>query len=157
MERIGEAVEAERARERDDVAAVDQPPSEPALRLAELVEMHLGGVLIEAGRDLMLGLLDRDAVDMVDPLARGVIAPAVRRAGEREVVGGDVERRAGGAEVVGRDGGRKIGNLGRRRGRFGVAFAHHHPADIFDDRLAALIEAAGSNPDDAALLGSSFP
>src|SRR5277367_6936939 len=57
MERIGEAVEAERARERDDVAAVDQPPPEPALRLAELVEMHLGGVLIETGRDLMLGLL----------------------------------------------------------------------------------------------------
>ena len=70
MEGVGEAVEAQRARQRDDMAAVDQPPAEAALRLAELVEMHLGGVLIEAGRDLVLGLLDGDAVDMVDPLAR---------------------------------------------------------------------------------------
>ena len=33
MEGVGEAVEAQRARERDDMAAIDQPPSEPALRL----------------------------------------------------------------------------------------------------------------------------
>ena len=103
MEGVGEAVEGQRARQRDDVAAVDQPPAEAALALAELVEMHLGRVLVEARRDLVLGFLDGDAVDMVDALARRIVAPAMRRAGEGEIVGGDVDLRAGGAELAGRD------------------------------------------------------
>jgi len=55
VEGVGEAVEGQRARERDDMAAIDQPPAEPALALAKQVEMDLGGILIEAGRDLVLG------------------------------------------------------------------------------------------------------
>ena len=124
VEGVGEAVEAQRARQRDDVAAVDQPPAEPALALAELVEMHLGGVLVEAGRDLVLGLLDGDAVDMVDALARRVVAPAMGRAGEREIVGGGVDLRAGGAELGRRDRRGQIGDMGlRRRPRRGRACA----------------------------------
>ena len=69
MEGVGEAVEAQRARQRDDMAAIDQPPPEAALALAELVEMDLGVVLEQARRDLVLGLLDRHAVDMIDFLA----------------------------------------------------------------------------------------
>ena len=59
VEGVGEAVEGERAGERDDVAAVDQPLAEAALLGAVLVEMDARGVLIEPGRDLMLGLFDR--------------------------------------------------------------------------------------------------
>ena len=70
MERVGEAVEAQRAGERDDVAAVDEPPAEPPLTLAQLVEMDLGRVLVEAGRDHVLGLLDGHPVDMVDSARR---------------------------------------------------------------------------------------
>ena len=86
VEGVGEPVEAEGARERDDVAAVDQAAAEPALAFAELVEMHLRGVLVEARRDLVLGLFDGHAVDVVDPFALGVVAPAIGRAGERDVV-----------------------------------------------------------------------
>ena len=39
--------------------------------------------------------------------------------------------------------------LGRGRGR--VALSHHHPADIVDDRLAALVEPLRAHIDDAAL------
>jgi hypothetical protein len=77
------------------VAAIDQAAAEPALGLDELVEMDARGVLIEPGRDLVLGLLDRDAVDMVDLLADRVVAEAMRAAGEREIIGCDVDRRSG--------------------------------------------------------------
>ena len=70
VEGVGEAIEAQCAGERNDVAAIDQTPPEAPLPLAELVEMDLGGVLIEPGGGLVLGLLDRDPVDMIDPFAR---------------------------------------------------------------------------------------
>ena len=38
VEGVGEAVEGERAGERDDVAAVDQPAAEPALAFGVLVK-----------------------------------------------------------------------------------------------------------------------
>src|SRR5579863_2239027 len=67
MEGVGEAVEAQRARQRDDMAAIDQTTAEAALAFSKLIEMDLGGVLEEARRNLMLGFLDRHAVDVVDP------------------------------------------------------------------------------------------
>ena len=81
------------------MAAIDQPPAEPALALAKQVEMDLGGILIEAGRDLVLGFLDGDAVDVVDALARSVVAPAMGRTGEGKIVRGRVDLRARGAEL----------------------------------------------------------
>src|SRR3546814_3447346 len=44
-------------------------------------------------RHLMLRLLDGHGVAVVDPLARFVIGPAMRRAGRREVEVGEVEAR----------------------------------------------------------------
>ncbi len=95
VEGVGEAVERQRAGERDDDAAVDEPPLELALRLLMQVEVHLGRVLVEPGGDLVLGLLQRHGVGVVDLLADGVVAPAMRRAGEREVVARHVELRHG--------------------------------------------------------------
>ena len=86
VEGVGEAVEGQRAGERDDDAAVDQPPLELALRLLVLVEVHLGGVLVEPGGDLVLGLLQRHGVDVVDLLADARSRPsdaARRRARSR--------------------------------------------------------------------------
>ena len=51
------------------MSAVDQPPPESSLAFDELIEMNTRRVLIKPGRDLMLGFLDRDAVDMIDPPA----------------------------------------------------------------------------------------
>ena len=82
MEGVGEAVEGQRAGERDHVPAVDQPPAETALAFGELVEMNARGVLIEPGRDLVLGLLDGDAVDVIDALADLIIPEAIRAAGQ---------------------------------------------------------------------------
>src|SRR5450759_3241231 len=99
MERVAEPVEAERTRQRNGVAAIDQAAAEAALALAELVEMHARGVLIKPRRDLMLGFLHRDAVDMIDFLARFVIAEAMRTAGQHRVIDRSIDRRAGGAEL----------------------------------------------------------
>ena len=82
MEGVGEAVETERPGERDHMPAIDEPPPEAPLALAELVEMHLGGVLIEPGRRLVLGLLDGDAVDMVDALAGAIVLEPIGRPAE---------------------------------------------------------------------------
>src|SRR5947208_12039982 len=91
---IGEAIERQRPRQRNDMPAIDQPPSETALALDELVEMNARGILIKPRRDLVLGFLDRHAVDMVNSLADFIIAEAIRAASEREVVSGDIDRRA---------------------------------------------------------------
>ena len=37
-----------------------------------------------------------------------------------------------------------------------IALSHHHPAHVFDDRLAALVESARAHIDDAALLVRVF-
>ena len=79
---LAEPVEAERPGERDHVAAIDQPPAEPGVLGGQAVEMDLGGVLEQARGDLVLGLLDGHAVDVVDLLAHRVIGEAVRAAGE---------------------------------------------------------------------------
>src|SRR6202044_364952 len=98
VEGVGEAVEGQRAGERDDVAAIDQPPPETTLLGVELIEMVARRVLINQRRNLMLGLFDRVTVDMVDLLADRVIAVAIGAAGKREIVSGDIERRAGFAQ-----------------------------------------------------------
>src|SRR3546814_8815852 len=77
----------------DLVATVDDAPAEAALALGMLVEVHARRVLVEARRHLMLRLLDGHGVAVVDPLARFVIGPAMRRAGRREVEVGEVEAR----------------------------------------------------------------
>ena len=59
------------------MAAIDQAAAEPPLPLRKLVEVNPRGILVEPRRKLMLGFFDRHPVDMVDPLARLVIAPAV--------------------------------------------------------------------------------
>ena len=41
--------------------------------------------------------------------------------------------------------------MGLRRGRSGIALPHHHPTDIFDHRLAALVVPFRAHVDDAAL------
>src|SRR5262245_40314187 len=93
------------------MAAIDQTTAEPALRLGELVEMNARGVLIEPGRELMLRLLDRDAVDVVDLLADRIVAPARPAAGERGVVGLDVDDRTGAPERRRLDGLRQVGHV----------------------------------------------
>ena len=95
VEGVGEAVETQRAGERDDMPAIDEPAPEAPLPLAELVEMHLGGVLIEPGRRLVLRLLDGDAVDMIDPLAGAIVLEPMRRAAELLVERRAIDARTG--------------------------------------------------------------
>ena len=49
-----------------------------------------------------------------------------------------------------------LGNLRRKRLGAEIALSHHRPADVFDDRLAALIEPARAHVDDAALFVRVF-
>ena len=53
--------------------------------------MHFRGVLIEPRGDLMLGLLDRHAVDMIDLFADRIILEGIRRTGERPIVVREIE------------------------------------------------------------------
>src|SRR5271166_7008297 len=78
-------------------SAVNESTSEPPLSLAVLVEMHLCGVLVEPGGDHVLGLFDRDPVDVVDAFADGIVLEPVRRPAQRALEGGAVDRRAGGS------------------------------------------------------------
>ncbi len=79
--------------------AIDEAPPEAPLALTELVEMHLGGVLIESGRGLVLGLFDGDAVDMIDPLAGAIVLEPMRRAGELRIERGAIDPRTGCAKI----------------------------------------------------------
>ena len=99
MEGVGEAVETERASERNHMPAIDETPAEAPLPLAELVEMHLGGVLIEPGRGLVLGLFDSDAVDMIDPLAGAIVLEPIGRPAELRIERGAFDPRTGCSEA----------------------------------------------------------
>ena len=81
-----QAVETEGAGERDDVPAIDNASAEPAGFGHALVEMHPCGVLPQPGGDLVLGLLDRDSVDMVDPLTGFVVFIEMRSARQSAVI-----------------------------------------------------------------------
>src|SRR5215469_277671 len=133
------------------MSAVDQPPPESSLAFDELIEMNARGVLIEPRRDLMLGFFDRDPVDVIDPLADVIVAETGGAAGEREVIGGDVDRRTGFAEEFRIErGGQARYVIARRRRRF-VALAHHDPAYIFEHRHTVLVVTGGAHVNDAGL------
>src|ERR1700722_14974774 len=95
MEGVGEPVERDRTRQRNDMAAIDQAAAEAAFALDELVEGDARGVLIKPRRDHVLGFLDGIAVDMIDLLADGIIPEFGGAAGEREVIIDNVVRRPG--------------------------------------------------------------
>ena len=56
------------------MATVDQAAAKAALAFIELVEVNARCVLIETRGDLVLGFLDRNAVDVIDLLADMIIA-----------------------------------------------------------------------------------
>ena len=135
MEGVGEAIEGQRAGQRDHVPAIDQPPAEAAAGLRELVEMHLGGVLVEPGGQLC------SASSTVMPstwsmrLADGVVVPAVRPAGERR--SHRRRRRSRGRRRPAHPAPPTRGSVGTcssRDQRARIALAHHHPADIVEHR-----------------------
>ena len=155
LEGVAQAVERQRAGHADDVAAIDQAAAEAALALGVLVEMHLGGVLPQAGRHHVLGFLDGHAVHMVDLLAHRIVVPQMRAAGQHGVVAGTLE--TGRHHQIG--GGDRAGQLGHTLlgdgGAF-VALLHHHPADVIHHHLAALVAAHRADIDHAGLLVGIF-
>src|SRR5262249_55966760 len=66
VKRVTETVERQRARKRNRVATIDQSPAEAAFAFVELIEMNARRVLIKPRGNLVLGLLDGDAVNVVD-------------------------------------------------------------------------------------------
>jgi hypothetical protein len=108
-------------------------------------------VFCRAACDLVLGLLDRDTVDVVDLLADLVVVETVRAAGQREVIARNVDRRAGAAKQPRLDRGRQPRHVVARRRRALVALSHHHPAHVFQHRRAVLLAAARAHIDDAGL------
>ena len=112
--------------------------------------MHLGGVLPQAGGDHMLGLLDRHAIHMVDRLADLVIAPAMRRTGQGEIVVAEIQP-LGHHQLIRaqRRGQVRHHRFGRRRAD--VILAHHHPAHIIQHYLIPLVQPARAHIDHAGL------
>ena len=139
VEGIAETVERQRAGQRNDDATVDDALAETALGLGMLVEMHLGGVLIKTRGELVLGLLDGHAVDMVNFLANLVVAPAIGGAGKIEIIAARLDHGHSGAEAGWIDAIGELGHgiLGANGGL--IAFSHHHPADVFQHGLATLV------------------
>ena len=132
------------------MAAIDDAPAEPPVLLRVLVEMDLGRILIQPGGRHVVGLLDGHGVDMVDLLACLVVVPEMGAAGQVGVVARQVEA-VGHEQFPLRDlvRQRRHHRLGRRR--LQVALAHHHPADIVEHHLAALIGAHRADIDGAGL------
>ena len=54
------------------MAAIDEAPADAVRCLRMAIEVNPSRVLIEACGHHMLGLFDRDAIDVIDPLARDV-------------------------------------------------------------------------------------
>ena len=82
------------------MTAIDETAPEPALSFGVLVEMDLGGVLVEPGGKLVLGLFHGHAVDVVDLLADGIVAEPELRSGKVIVPVGGIEQRRGIAEGI---------------------------------------------------------
>ena len=102
------------------------------------IEMHPRRVLIEAGREAMLGLVHGHAVDVIDPLADLVGVEAVERAREHPI---EVARPQPGRDhqALGRDVLGQLGHhrLGRRAVR--IALGDHHPAHELEDLPAVVL------------------
>src|SRR5690606_29707954 len=113
-------------------AAIDKPSAEAAGAFGVLVEMHSGSVLVEPRRELMLGLLDGHAVDVVDALAHFVIRPQERRAGKRRVEIAPGKSGQVVAERVGRDTLRQVRHvgLGGGRGLVPLARSEEHTSEL---------------------------
>jgi hypothetical protein len=132
------------------VAAIDDPTPEPPLGLDVLVEVDLGGVVVEPGREHVLGLLDRHAVDVVDPLADLVVVPQIGAAAEGRVVVPPAQIPRHFQVTDGdRRGQLRQHRLGRRGGL--VALADHDPADIVEHGRAVLVGPDRVHIDDAGL------
>ena len=69
----------------DHVSAVDDAGAQARLLLQVLVEVHAGVVLVELRRHLVLGVLDRDALRVVDAFAGRVVFPEEAAAGGHRV------------------------------------------------------------------------
>src|SRR5262245_23164596 len=157
MEGIGETVEAQCPGERKDDAAVDQPALEWSLRLCVLIEMNPGRVLIEAGGDLVLGLLQRHGLGVIDSFADGIIAPAMGAARQ----GIDIARQVEAWQVLRQmrriDPADELRDDRLRWRRRGLAFAHHHPAHELKDILPARLAARRADIDDARPAVGIYP
>ena len=81
MERIFEAVETQRASDRDDVTAINEAPAETSLALLMLVEMNPSVVLVEPAGELMLGLLDGHAIEVINLFADLITPPSAWTSG----------------------------------------------------------------------------
>src|SRR5689334_9600823 len=95
--------------------AIDQPAAKAALCFAELVEMNLGGVLIETRRQHMLGLFDGHTIDMIDALAFPIVIETVTRARKRIIPHfagdfGTASAEIGGQHSLGQVGGLRSGS-----------------------------------------------
>src|SRR5471030_1880795 len=99
MECIAETIEAERARQRNGMTAIDQAFPEAAFAFGEVIEMDARGILIEPRRDHVFGIFDRDTDDVIDLLAGLVVGKAVRAAGQHSVVSRGMDNRATAADI----------------------------------------------------------
>ncbi len=145
--RVCQPVKAECAGHRDDMPTIDEPLP---VRAEGRIKMHLGGVLPEPCGEHMLGFLNRHTIDMVDLFANGIVAPAVRLARKGKVIARKVQA-LGDHQIFRRDHTRQLGHMGRRRRRFQIALAHHHPAHIAEHRLIHLVKPRGAHPDNPCL------
>ena len=153
---IGNPVEGERTGEGDHVPTIDQPTTEPALRCRKLVEMDARSVLIETGCDLVLRLFDGDAIDVVDLFADGVVAESRGTAGEREVVGGDVDARAGITERARHHCFRQARDMIASDWRCLIALSHHDPAHVLEHLCAVRLATGRAHEHDAGLAARIF-
>ena len=143
--RVGQTIERERARHRNDVPAIDQAA---AIGAGGGVEMNLGGVLPQAGGQHVFGFFHRDTIDVVNLFTDLIVTPAVWFSCEGEVVVGEIET-LGDAQFARNQGTRQVRHDWFWRGRVWIAFAHHHPADVFQHRLIMLVQTGGAHVDDA--------
>ncbi len=94
----------------------------------------------------MFGLFDGHAIDMVDLFTDLIVAPAVRLAREGEIVVGEIQPLRHHQLIRGQCLW-QIGDHGFGRGGIQIAFAHHHPAHIFQHGFIPLVHPGGAHID----------
>ena len=141
---IAQTIKAQRPRHGNHMPAIHQPTAKAAFSLSILIEMHLGCILIQPRRHHVIRLLNRHTIDVINLLADFIITPHVSAAGQFWIETRKIQPLRH-MQLLNRHNFWQIRHINFRGRRIHIAFAHHHPAHIFQHNFITLINTRGTH------------